>query len=100
MAGHWARPDATTDVMRGLHSGDAGSMYENRFIYIKDRIKDMIPSASENTDTGGGGGGAGGHPDIVECAVIGVPDKKWGETVKAVVVKRARSTLTEKWLID
>jgi long-chain acyl-CoA synthetase len=102
MAGYWARPDATREVNRGgwFHSGDAGSMDENGFIYIKDRIKDMIISGSENVYPAEVEAVLGGHPDIVECAVIGVPDKKWGETVKAVVVKRENSTLTETGLID
>jgi long-chain acyl-CoA synthetase len=102
MAGYWARSDATRDAMRGgwFHSGDAGSMDKNGFIYIKDRIKDMIISGSENVYPAEVEGVLGGHPDIVECAVIGVPDKKWGETVKAVVVKRANSILTETGLIE
>jgi long-chain acyl-CoA synthetase len=102
MAGYWARPDATKEVNRGgwFHSGDAGSMDESGFIYIKDRIKDMIISGSENVYPAEVEAVLGGHPDIVECAVIGVPDKKWGETVKAVVVKRENSTLTETGLID
>jgi acyl-CoA synthetase (AMP-forming)/AMP-acid ligase II len=102
MAGYWARPDATTDVMRGgwFHSGDAGTMDEHGFIYIKDRIKDMIVSGSENVYPAEVEAVLGGHPDIVECAVIGVPDKKWGETVKAMVVKRTNATLTEEGLID
>jgi acyl-CoA synthetase (AMP-forming)/AMP-acid ligase II len=102
MAGYWARPDATKDTMSGgwFHSGDAGTMDENGFIYIKDRIKDMILSGSENVYPAEVEAVLAGHPDIVECAVIGVPDKKWGETVKAVVVKRANSALTDKGLID
>jgi acyl-CoA synthetase (AMP-forming)/AMP-acid ligase II len=102
MAGYWARPEATTEANRGgwFHSGDAGSMDENGFIYIKDRIKDMIISGSENVYPAEVEAVLGGHPDIVECAVIGVPDKKWGETVKAVVVKRENATLTESTLID
>jgi len=102
MAGYWERPDATKDAMCGgwFHSGDAGAMDENGFIYIRDRIKDMILSGSENVYPAEVEAALAGHPDIVECAVIGVPDKKWGETVKAVVVKRANSTLTEKALID
>jgi long-chain acyl-CoA synthetase len=102
MAGYWARPDATKEVNRGgwFHSGDAGSMDENGFIYIKDRIKDMIISGSENVYPAEVEAVLGGHPDIVECAVIGVPDKKWGETVKAVVVKRENAALTEAALID
>jgi acyl-CoA synthetase (AMP-forming)/AMP-acid ligase II len=102
MAGYWARPEATQEVMRGgwFHSGDAGTMDEDGFIYIKDRIKDMIRSGSENVYPAEVEAVLAGHPDIVECAVIGVPDRKWGETVKAVVVKRAGSSLSEVALIE
>jgi acyl-CoA synthetase (AMP-forming)/AMP-acid ligase II len=88
--------------MRGgwFHSGDAGYMDENGFIFIKDRIKDMIVSGSENVYPAEIEAVLGGHPDIVECAVIGIPDKKWGETVKAVVVKRQGSALDETALIE
>jgi fatty-acyl-CoA synthase len=102
MTGYWARPEATAEVMRGgwFHSGDAGYMDENGFIFIKDRIKDMIVSGSENVYPAEIEAVLGGHPDIVECAVIGIPDKKWGETVKAVVVKRQGSALDETALIE
>ena len=102
MAGYWARPQATAEVMRGdwFHSGDAGYMDKNDFIFIKDRIKDMILSGSENVYPAEIEAALASHPDIVECAVIGIPDKKWGETVKAVVVKRQGSTLTEATLIE
>lgn len=102
MTGYWARPDATEEAMRGgwFHSGDAGYIDENGFIFIKDRIKDMIVSGSENVYPAEVEAILAGHPDIVEVAVIGVPDKKWGETVKAVVVKRNGSTLSETALVD
>jgi len=102
MSGYWARPEATADAIRDgwFHSGDAGYIDEDGFIFVKDRIKDMIVSGSENVYPAEIEAVIAGHPDIVECAVIGVPDKKWGEAVKAVVVKRAGSTLTETDLID
>ena len=102
MAGYWARPQATAEVMRGdwFHSGDAGYIDKDGFIFIKDRIKDMIVSGSENVYPAEIEAVLAGYPDIVECAVIGVPDKKWGETVKAVVVKRQGSALTEASLIE
>jgi len=102
MAGYWARPEATAEVMRDgwFHSGDAGYVDVNGFIFIKDRIKDMIVSGSENVYPAEVEAVLAGHPDIVECAVIGIPDKKWGETVKAVVVKRQGSTLNEVTLIE
>ena len=102
MAGYWARPEATAEVMRNgwFHSGDAGYMDKDGFIFIKDRIKDMIVSGSENVYPAEVEAVLAGHPDIVEVAVIGIPDKKWGETVKAVVVKRPGSTLTEDGLVE
>ncbi len=102
MAGYWARPEATANATRGgwFRTGDAGTIDEHGFIYIKDRIKDMIVSGSENVYPAEVEAVLAGHPDIVECAVIGVPDRKWGETVKAVVVIRSGSTLDENGLID
>jgi acyl-CoA synthetase (AMP-forming)/AMP-acid ligase II len=102
MAGYWARPEATAEAIRNgwFHSGDAGYMDEDGFIFIKDRIKDMIVSGSENVYPAEVEGVLASHPDIVECAIIGIPDTKWGETVKAVVVKREGSTLTEAELIE
>lgn len=102
MSGYWARPDATADAIKDgwFHSGDAGYIDENGFIFVKDRIKDMIVSGSENVYPAEIEAVLAAHSDIVECAVIGVPDAKWGETVKAVVVKRADSSLTEAELIE
>jgi acyl-CoA synthetase (AMP-forming)/AMP-acid ligase II len=102
MAGYWGRPEATAEAIRNgwFRSGDAGYIDENGFIFVKDRIKDMIVSGSENVYPAEIEAVLGGHPDIVECAVIGIPDPKWGETVKAVVVRRAGSTLTEAALIE
>ena len=103
MAGRTARrPEATAEVTRGgwFHSGDAGCMDKDGFIFIKDRIKDMIVSGGENVYPAEVEATLAGHPDIVEVAVIGIPDRKWGETVKAVVVKRQGSTLNEAALIE
>lgn len=101
MTGYWAREDATKEVIRDgwFHTGDAGYIDEGGFIFIKDRIKDMIVSGSENIYPAELEAVLSSHPDLVEVAVIGVPDSKWGETVKAVVVKRAGSKLTEEELI-
>jgi acyl-CoA synthetase (AMP-forming)/AMP-acid ligase II len=101
MTGYWNRPTETEDVMRGgwFHSGDAGFIDEDGFIFIKDRIKDMIVSGSENIYPAEVEAVLAGHPDIVEVAVIGIPDARWGEAVKAVVVKRAGTGLTGETLI-
>jgi acyl-CoA synthetase (AMP-forming)/AMP-acid ligase II len=102
MAGYWARPDATAEALRGgwFHTGDAGYMDADGFIFLKDRIRDMIVSGGENVYPAEIEAVLMGHPEILECAVIGVPDQKWGETVKAVIVRRAGATLTEAALIE
>ena len=102
MTGYWNRPKETDEVIRGgwFHSGDAGYMDEEGFIFIKDRIKDMIVSGSENIYPAEVEAVLAGHPDIVEIAVIGIPDQKWGETVKAVAVRRAGTSVTGEALIE
>ncbi len=102
MTGYWAREEATAEAMRGgwFHTGDAGYLDADGFIFLKDRIRDMIVSGGENVYPAEVEGVLMGHPEILECAVIGVPDPKWGETVKAVVVRRANATLTEAALIE
>lgn len=102
MAGYWQRQEATVEATRGgwFHTGDAGYMDEEGFIFLKDRIKDMIVSGSENVYPAEVEAVLMGHPEVLECAVIGVPDPKWGETVKAVVVRRSGTNLNEASLIE
>ena len=102
MAGYWGREQATAEAMRGgwFHTGDAGYLDEDGFIFLKDRIKDMIVTGSENVYPAEIEAVLMGHPEVLECAVIGVPDPKWGETVKAVVVRRAGTSLSETALIE
>ncbi len=69
-------------------------------MFLTDRIKDMIVSGAENVYPIEVESALSEHPDVADVAVIGVPDEKWGETVKAVVVRRPGSTLTEDELID
>jgi acyl-CoA synthetase (AMP-forming)/AMP-acid ligase II len=101
MDGYWARAEATAQAIRDgwFHTGDAGYVDEEGFIFLKDRIKDMIISGGENVYPAEIEGVLMSHPEILECAVIGVPHAKWGETVKAVVVKRQGAILTEDALI-
>jgi long-chain acyl-CoA synthetase len=75
-------------------------MDEEGFIFLKDRVKDVIVSGGENVYPAEVEAVLMGHPEVLECAVIGVPDKTWGETVKAVVVRRAGANLTEASLIE
>jgi long-chain acyl-CoA synthetase len=88
MVGYWNRPDATAEAIEPdgwFHSGDAGYLREGR-LYLHDRIKDMIVSGAENVYPAEVENVLMRHPAIVDVAVIGVPDERWGETVKAVVV--------------
>jgi acyl-CoA synthetase (AMP-forming)/AMP-acid ligase II len=102
MAGYWQREKETALAVRAgwLHTGDAGFMDEDGFIFLKDRLKDMIVSGGENVYPAEIEAVLMGHPGVLECAVIGVPDPKWGETVKAVVVRRGATDLTEAALIE
>ena len=85
---YWNRPEATekTIIDGWLHTGDAGYFDDEGYVYIHDRMKDMIVSGGENVYPAEVENALFAHPAIAEAAVFGVPDDKWGETVKAVVV--------------
>ena len=102
MAGYWQREKETAQAIRDgwLHTGDAAYMDDDGFIFLKDRLRDMIVSGGENVYPAEIEAMLMSHPEILECAVIGVPDPKWGETVKAVVVRRAGTNLAEAALIE
>ena len=102
MEGYWGRPDDTAAAIRGgwLHSGDAGSVDADGFVYIRDRIKDMIVSGGENIYPAELESVLADHPAIADVAVIGVPDERWGETVKAIVIRKPGTELTDQQLID
>ncbi|MDD3444112.1 MAG: fatty acid--CoA ligase [Zavarzinia sp.] len=93
MIGYWRRPEDTkkTLVDGWLHTGDAGYMDADGYVYIHDRVKDMIVSGAENIYPAEVESALFGHPAIADVAVIGVPDEKWGEAVKAVVVLKPES---------
>ncbi len=96
MDGYWQRPDATADAIKDgwYWSGDAGRVDENGFIYVVDRIKDMIISGGENIYPAELENALSSHPAVLECAMVGAPDEKWGEIVKAFVVCRPGSELS------
>lgn len=102
MAGYWNRPEETARVLSDdgwLRTGDAGILDQDGYLFIQDRIKDMIISGGENVYPAEVESAIYGHPDIADVAVIGVPDAKWGEAVKAVIVRRAGSDLDEAGVI-
>jgi acyl-CoA synthetase (AMP-forming)/AMP-acid ligase II len=101
MLGYWNRPEETARTIRQgwLHTGDAGYLDADGYVYIHDRVKDMIISGGENVYPAEVESALSDHPAIAEVAVIGVPDAKWGEAVKAMVVLRPDAELTEEALI-
>lgn len=90
MRGYWKRPDANAESLRDgwMHTGDAGRLDEEGFLYIEDRVKDMIVSGGENVYPREVENVLLAHPAVADAAVIGVPDPRWGEAVKAIVVLR------------
>jgi acyl-CoA synthetase (AMP-forming)/AMP-acid ligase II len=89
MAGYWNMPDATRETITPdgwLRTGDAGRIDADGYLYIEDRVKDMIISGGENVYPAEVERVVLQYPGVAEVAVIGVPDPKWGETVRAVVV--------------
>ncbi|HEU5103601.1 MAG TPA: long-chain-fatty-acid--CoA ligase [Roseiflexaceae bacterium] len=90
MKGYWNKPEATAQVLRGgwMHTGDAGSMDEDGFVYIVDRLKDMIISGGENIYSAEVENAIYQHPVVAMCAVIGIPSETWGEAVHAIVVPK------------
>jgi acyl-CoA synthetase (AMP-forming)/AMP-acid ligase II len=89
MAGYWNLPEATASTLGvdgWLRTGDAGYLDQDGYLYIHDRIKDMIISGGENIYPAEVESAICDHPDVAEAAVVGVPDEKWGEAVKAIVV--------------
>lgn len=96
MRGYWNLPEASHEALRGgwMHTGDAGRMDEEGYLYISDRVKDMIVSGGENVYPREVEEALFQHAAVADVAVIGVPDEKWGETVKAIVVLREGAAAT------
>src|SRR3546814_4463429 len=98
MAGYWKRSEESAKVFTPdgfLLSGDAGYLDAEGYLFICDRIKDMIISGGENVYAAEVESIIAGHPAIREAAIVGVPDERWGEAVHAVIVLEAGETLGE-----
>jgi fatty-acyl-CoA synthase len=96
MLGYWKLPDATARTRTAdgwVHTGDAGYLDADGYVYIHDRMKDMIISGGENVYPAEVESAIYGHPDVADVAVIGVPDDTWGEAVKAVCVPKPGHTV-------
>ncbi len=94
MLGYWKKPAETAAALRGgwMHTGDLGYLDEDGYLYIVDRLKDMIVTGGENVYSAEVEKVLAMHDSIASCAVIGVPDERWGERVHAVVVATAGSS--------
>jgi len=101
MKGYWNLPDETASTIRGewLHTGDAGYLDADGYLYIHDRLKDMIVSGGENIYPAEVESVLFSHRAVADVAIIGVPDDRWGESVKAIIVKRPGVEVTEDEII-
>lgn len=102
MSGYWQQAELTAETLRGgwLHTGDGGYLDDEGFLFIVDRVKDMIVSGGENVYSAEVENALAKHPAVIEYAVIGVPDKKWGERVHAIVRLKDGSDVDEPEIIS
>jgi len=102
MRGYWKQPEDTAEALRGgwMHTGDAGQLDDEGYLYVRDRVKDMIVSGGENVYPREVEDVLFHHPAVADAAVIGVPDERWGETVRAVVVLRPGAQVSAESLMD
>ena len=102
MLGYRNLPEQTAATLKNgwLHTGDGGRFDEDGFLFIVDRVKDMIVSGGENVYSAEVENALSSHPDVAQCAVIGVPDEKWGERVHAIIVPKPGTAPTEAGIID
>lgn len=94
MLGYWNKPEQTEAALRSgwMHTGDGGYMDDDGYLYIVDRLKDMIVTGGENVYSAEVENALSQHPGVAACAVIGIPSDKWGEAVHAVVVRKSGSS--------
>jgi fatty-acyl-CoA synthase len=102
MKGYFEDAEATAQAFRGgwFHSGDLGVWHADGYIELRDRAKDIIISGGENISTIEVEQAIARHPAVLECAVIAIPDEKWGERPKAFVTLKPGQTATEQEIID
>jgi long-chain acyl-CoA synthetase len=102
MLGYWNQPEETARALRGgwMHTGDLGYLDQEGFVFIVDRLKDMIISGGENVYSAEVEHVIYQHPAVAECAIIGIPDEKWGEAVYAIIVPKSGHDITERAIIE
>lgn len=101
MKGYWKRPEATAEAVKNgwFYTGDAGYFDEEGYLYIHDRVKDMIVSGGENVYPAEVENAIFSHPQVADVAVVGVPDERWGEAVKAIIVPKPDCDVIEADII-
>jgi len=96
MREYWKRPKETKEAFRGgwYHTGDAGYLDDGGYLFLVDRVKDMIVTGGENVYSAEVENAIASHPAVEQVAVIGIPDETWGESVHAVIVSKESATVT------
>ena len=102
MTEYWHKPEATEEAFSGgwYHTGDAGYLDDDGFLFLVDRVKDMIITGGENVYSVEVENAISSHPAVEQVAVIGIPHEVWGEQVHAVVVRSAETSVTEHEIIE
>ena len=102
MLGYWNKPEVTAETIRDgwVLTGDAGFMDDDSFIFLMDRVKDMIVSGGENVYSAEVENALGQHPAVATSAVIGIPSDEWGESVHAIVILNPGASVSEQELKD
>ncbi|HET6793019.1 MAG TPA: long-chain-fatty-acid--CoA ligase [Acidimicrobiales bacterium] len=102
MHGYWNRPEETAEAFRGgwYHTGDAGYVDADGYVYLVDRVKDMIVTGGENVYSVEVENAVASHPAVAQVAVIGIPSEQWGEAVHAIVVLKPDASATEEEIRD
>ncbi|GHF60846.1 long-chain-fatty-acid--CoA ligase [Seohaeicola zhoushanensis] len=102
MLGYWQKEKATAETLKNgwVYTGDAGYMDEEGFIFLMDRLKDMIISGGENVYSAEVENAIGQHPAVATSAVIGIPSEQWGEQVHAIVILKPGAEVSEQELKD
>ena len=102
MREYWNKPEATAEAFRDgwYHSGDAGYLDAEGYLFLVDRVKDMIVTGAENVYSVEVENAIASHPAVEQVAVIGIPSEKWGEAVHAIIVVRAGAAVTEDEILD
>jgi len=102
MREYWNKPEATAEVLRDdwYHTGDAGYMDEDGYLYLVDRVKDMIVTGGENVYSAEVESAISTHPHVAQVAVIGIPHEQWGEAVHAIIVPHPGVEITAEVIIS